>query len=177
MQGLQKYQIDDHCRALLSDLKMLNENVPDELRSVLPISLPLLALPVPGKFGWLIKYPDVNKFNISKLELFYYLLSSYGYLSSECSYENFKEHFIGNEMPDEKIKWFGKNYVLVLLFDKLLRKEVVAFSGNLYDTIIAHFKDSDGKPLKRDSLERQASRGGSDSEERKIKKIVSFLTC
>lgn len=163
--------------SVLGALISLRDKSLDELRSVLSFSPIAVSLPVINKFGWLIVSSANPKFNTVKLELFHDLLINFKYILPDLTYKEFEEHFFGLQTPDGKIKWIGKICALAILFDKLHRKEIITFSGNIYDMLVVHFKDGDGKKLKRDSLERLASRGISKSEERKIDKIVCYLSC
>ena len=162
---------------VLEALRNLRDKIPDEFRSVVSLSSQILSRPVLNKFGWLILPSNTAKFNIDKLKLLHELFINYKYIPEDFEYSEFEPHFFGIQIPEEKIMWIGKNYVLPILFDKMQRKEIITFSGNLYDMLVAHFKDSDGELLNRNSLEKQASKGGADVEDRKINKIISFLTC
>lgn len=61
----------------------------------------------------------------------------------EISYNEFQSHFSGSPFPSSKIKWLLSERLLVYLFIKLQKAQLI--QGSFYESIVDHFVNKNGQ--------------------------------
>lgn len=69
----------------------------------------------------------------------------------QCSFEDFRKHFIGSENAKEKIRWFFNVKYLAQLFI-WLKNDFIPDHREIFKLLFQHFSDRKGNDLKIDSL-------------------------
>src|SRR3569832_184655 len=111
-------ELSSHAQSFIDSAKELKKKFPEEFRKLFLFELEgVTAIPVRNKIGWWALQSDPTGFNVPKLKLLHHLMYSSKYI--ECSYEEFEEHFIGDDVPYERVKWLGGKMVFVFLFYRL----------------------------------------------------------
>lgn len=170
-----------HCISFYENAVELKRKAPEKFRSLfLMDERSINSSPVKGKFGWWVLPNNTSEFNALKLSLFHILLFNYEYM--RCIYEEFEAHFIGDEIPKEKISWCGEVQILVLLFYKLQEKRIISIPAEgLYDRLIEHFQLLDKKTntlrkLKYGSLKSSLSKAQKNPFiEKQVNNLIALL--
>ena len=105
---------------------------------------------------------------IDKLKVLHQFLICFGIIPCTCTYNNFKQHFIGT--INEKIIWIGNQTELMYLLTELiysLKLIPPPAKNNLNIIISEHFRDLDGN-LNPDTLKVSKSKGVGKNDRLKI---------
>lgn len=114
------------------------------------------------KLGWLT--------DLSKLQELYLKLSNAGKI--RCEYSLFQLHFIGNQIPEESIVWFGNQVEIILLVQHLMVNRFIAYNRHYIQITCMHFRKPNGIRLDANTLRVLKSRPTSDLTDSFIQNII-----
>ncbi len=98
----------------------------------------------------------------NSLEIFYSALVKYRLLF--CGSDLFKSHFIGVELPREKIIWPNPINELVYMFVRLRKENIIPPSEEKHKQLCVHFLNQYGEPLDNRSLAVHLQKGVADDD-------------